>query len=153
MKVRNIKVCPSTLAVVFNYIYGNGDAHLKNFSVLNNGKELVLAPSYDLINTHIHIDGPDFALDGGLSPRLATSETYDRTRHPCRADFSAFAQLIGINERRANRILDTFMEVPAAVDDLIARSFLFDDKTKRLYRRVVTERTMWFARKDRQERI
>ncbi|MBQ0019734.1 MAG: HipA domain-containing protein [Bacteroidales bacterium] len=135
--------------VVFNYIYGNGDAHLKNFSVLNNGKELVLAPAYDLINTHIHVDGADFALNEGLSPRLVTSESYDRTLHPCRADFFAFAQLIGINERRANRILDSFMEVPAIVDGLIARSFLFDDKTKRLYRRIVMERTMWFIRKDK----
>ena len=33
---------------VFNYIFGNGDAHLKNFSILNTGTENILAPAYDL---------------------------------------------------------------------------------------------------------
>ncbi len=135
--------------VVFNYIYGNGDAHLKNFSVLYRGGELVLAPAYDLVNTCVHVDEPDFAMSEGLSPRLVTSETYDRTLHPCRADFLSFARLIGMTDRRANRILDAFMEIPKRVDDLIERSFLFDEKTKRLYRRIVAERTAWFVRKDK----
>lgn len=135
--------------VVFNYIYGNGDAHLKNFSVLNRGGELIMSPAYDLLNTHVHIDGPDFAMNGGLSPRLITSETYDHTLHPCRADFLSFARLIGMNDRRANRILDSFMEIPPTVDNLIAHSYLFDDKTKRLYHRIVAERTTWFVRQDK----
>lgn len=135
--------------IVFNYIYGNGDAHLKNFSVLHRNGELVLAPAYDLLNTRIHVDGPDFAMNGGLSPRLNRSDTYDRTLHPCRMDFLSFARLIGINDRRANRVLDSFMEVPSLVDSLINRSFLFDEKTKRFYRRVVSERTAWFIRQDK----
>ncbi|MCQ2289538.1 MAG: HipA domain-containing protein [Muribaculaceae bacterium] len=133
--------------VVFNYIYGNGDAHLKNFSVINSHGEPFLSPAYDLINTRVHIDGPDFAMSEGLSPRLVPSDTFDRTGHPCRADFLAFACLIGINVRRANRILDAFMEIPQAVDTLIAHSFLADNKTKRLYRNIVAERTAWFIRK------
>ena len=136
--------------VVFNYIFGNGDAHLKNFSVIRQGTELILAPAYDLLNTAVHIDGPDFALNGGLSPNLIKSDTYARTLHPCRADFLSFARLIGLNERRAIRILGTFMTIPPKVDTLIARSFLFDDKTKRLYRRIITERTAWFVREDRE---
>lgn len=104
---------------------------------------------YDLINTRVHIDGPDFALNEGLSSRLEKSETYERTLHPCRADFLAFARLIGMNERRANKILDQFDVVPDSVDILINRSFLFDDKTKRLYRRIVAERMSWFLRTDK----
>lgn len=134
--------------VVFNYIYANGDAHLKNFSVLSQGGEFVLAPAYDLVNTRVHIDGPDFALNGGLSPQIERTDTYDYTLHPCREDFLRFALKIGMNERRANRVLDAFMEVPHEVDKLIARSFLFDDKTKRFYRRIVAERTAWFMRHD-----
>lgn len=137
--------------VVFNYIYGNGDAHLKNFSVLFRNGEYMMAPAYDLINTRVHIDGPDFALNEGLSSRLEKSETYEQTLHPCRADFLAFARLIGMNERRANKILDQFDTVPDSVDILINRSFLFDDKTKRLYRRIVAERMSWFLRTDKKE--
>lgn len=135
--------------VVFNYIYGNGDAHLKNFSVVRVKDELMLAPAYDLINTQVHTQGPDFALSGGLSSELRKSDIYDRTLHPCRQDFFNFALMIGINEKRAKRILDHFMEIPSLVNELIEHSFLFDDKTKRLYRRIITERTAWFIRQER----
>ena len=38
--------------VVFNLICGNGDAHLKNFSVLyDNGRDAALSPAYDLVST------------------------------------------------------------------------------------------------------
>ncbi|MGM9844439.1 MAG: HipA domain-containing protein, partial [Muribaculaceae bacterium] len=35
--------------VVFNYIYGNGDAHLKNFSLIKEGQDYRLSPAYDLM--------------------------------------------------------------------------------------------------------
>lgn len=135
--------------VVFNYIYGNGDAHMKNFSVLRKGNEYIMAPAYDLLNTFVHVDDSDFALHGGLSDNMQTSETYDRTLHPCRTDFESFARLIGIADKRANRILDSFMQIPSQVDRLIAHSYLFDDKTKRIYRRVITDHTTWFVRSDK----
>jgi len=41
--------------IIFNYIIGNGDAHLKNFSLLESPDgDMVLAPAYDLLNTSIH---------------------------------------------------------------------------------------------------
>ena len=51
--------------VVFNYIYGNGDDHLKNFSIMRIGEHYQLAPAYDLMNTCLHIDGDDLGLNGG----------------------------------------------------------------------------------------
>lgn len=53
--------------VVFNYIYANGDDHLKNFSLILTGHDYRLAPAYDLINTSLHVNGDDFGLDGGLA--------------------------------------------------------------------------------------
>lgn len=42
--------------VVFNYLFSNGDAHLKNFSVQTTANgDHILSPAYDLINTLIHI--------------------------------------------------------------------------------------------------
>lgn len=62
--MRTINVCPGTLAagwVVFNYLFGNGDAHLKNFSLqATSGGDYVLTPAYDLLHTSIHIDDGDF---------------------------------------------------------------------------------------------
>ena len=41
--------------VVFNLICGNGDAHLKNFSVLyDNGRDAALSPAYDLVSTIVY---------------------------------------------------------------------------------------------------
>ena len=41
--------------VVFNYIYANGDAHLKNFSLILDGQDYRLAPAYGLLNTSLHV--------------------------------------------------------------------------------------------------
>lgn len=35
--------------IVFNFIVGNGDAHLKNYSILYKGGDIRLAPAYDIV--------------------------------------------------------------------------------------------------------
>jgi len=40
--------------IIFNVLIGNGDAHAKNFSVLYRGKNIRLAPVYDLLCTEIY---------------------------------------------------------------------------------------------------
>lgn len=131
--------------VVFNYIYGNGDAHLKNFSLQKKEIDYTLAPAYDLLNTSIHLDGEDFALNGGLAPSLEKSDVYDRTGHPCRLDFVRFGLLIGLKEKRIQVILHPFMDISSGVLSLIERSFL-NDKMKRNYRRIIEERHQRFIR-------
>jgi serine/threonine-protein kinase HipA len=90
--------------LVFNIAIGNGDAHLKNFSVLYpNGVDPILAPAYDLVPTRrfIHDDPaiPIFevthwnqitisefealAREAGASPRIVTrvvNEMVERVR-------------------------------------------------------------------------
>ncbi|MCD8287245.1 MAG: HipA domain-containing protein [Porphyromonadaceae bacterium] len=131
--------------VVFNYIYGNGDSHLKNFSLVRYGQDYRLAPAYDLLNTGLHMRTSVFGLDGGLSPNIEKSDVYDKTGHPCRLDFERFGARIGIIRPRLARILDKYMEIPAAAQILISRSFL-SDKLKRSYLRSLTERTARFVR-------
>ncbi|MBQ6202198.1 MAG: HipA domain-containing protein, partial [Prevotella sp.] len=41
--------------VLFNFLFLNNDAHLKNFSLINRGEEYQLAPAYDLMNTSFHL--------------------------------------------------------------------------------------------------
>ena len=76
--------------VVFNYIFANGDDHLKNFSLILQGQDYRLAPAYDLMNTSLHVLGDDLGLDGGLSPNIEKSDVYIKTGHPCRRDFERF---------------------------------------------------------------
>lgn len=133
--------------VLFNYIYANEDAHLKNFSLINRNGEYTLAPAYDLLNTHLHLESDDLGLKGGLAPDIEPSDALLRTGHLCRTDFERFGQRIGLPAKRATRILDIFMEFPPMVNDLIARSFL-NDKMKRSYWRIINQRRQWFARSE-----
>jgi serine/threonine-protein kinase HipA len=132
--------------VVFNYIYGNGDAHLKNFSIIRTDVGYALAPAYDLLNTSIHIDGDDFGLQGGLSLTMPRSDVYEKTGHPCRSDFERFGELIGLRPVRIAKIMDVFSAVPDTTKILIANSFL-TDKMKRSYLRIVETRTQRYNRK------
>lgn len=132
--------------VVFNYIYGNGDAHLKNFSIIKTDVGYTLAPAYDLLNTSIHIAGDDFGLQGGLSPTMPQSDVYEQTGHPCRSDFENFGELIGLKPIRIAKITSLFSTIPDATKVLIANSFL-NDKMKRSYLRIVETRTQRFNRK------
>lgn len=131
--------------VLFNYIYGNADDHLKNFTLILQGNDYRLAPAYDLLNTCLHIDSADFGLDGGLSPNIESSSVMDRTCHPCRLDFQRFGERIGIVTPRLNRILDKYIQMPELALALIGRSFL-NDKMKRSYLRIVNERISRFIR-------
>lgn len=62
---------PKLLKVlIFNYLFSNGDAHFKNFSLLETPMgDYCLSPAYDLLNSRIHIEDRDFALEDGLLPR------------------------------------------------------------------------------------
>lgn len=131
--------------VVFNYIYANGDAHLKNFSLILNGQDYRLAPAYDLINTCLHINGNDFGLDGALASDIEKSDVYDRTGHPCRQDFERFGEKIGLVKKRVDKILNKYIDFPEEAKRLVGRSFL-SEKQKRNYIRIVNERISRFNR-------
>ena len=135
--------------VVFDYLFANEDAHMKNFSLINRSGEYFLAPAYDLVNTCIHIQsGSDLGLLDGLSPDIEKSDVHDRTLHPCRLDFERFAERIGLPKKRAASVLDIFMEIPQETYSLIDRSFL-NDKMKRIYKRVIEERKTRFIRQSK----
>jgi serine/threonine-protein kinase HipA len=129
--------------VVFNYLFSNGDAHLKNFSLLESTKgDYLLSPAYDLLNTRLHVNDTDFALDKGLFADGFRSEEYHRSGHPCKADFVEFAKRIGVAESRIEKLLHPFLVKQDLVESLIGRSFLnepskmgylLDYQTKRNY--------------------
>lgn len=132
--------------VVFNYLFANEDAHMKNFSLINKRGEYFLAPAYDLMNTCIHIQSDsDLGLKDGLSTDIEKTDVYDRTGHPCRLDFERFADRIGLPPKRATQVLDMFMQIPPQTYAIIDHSFL-NDKMKRTYKRVIEERLARFVR-------
>ena len=119
--------------VVFNYLFSNGDAHLKNFSLLQTANgDYILSPAYDLVNTRIHVDDTDFALDEGLFIDDFMSEHMKVNGKVGQEDFREFARRIGINQRRLDALLARFTKRQPLVEELINRSFL-NEPTKRAY--------------------
>jgi len=132
--------------IVFNYLFSNGDAHLKNFSLQQseNG-DYLLSPAYDLLNTSLHIQDEDFALEGGLFRKEFHSETYRQKGHPCRDDFADFAKMIGVADIQIQKIMNVFLDTQPLVYDLTERSFL-NEKLKRMYIRGYEERLIRLRR-------
>ncbi len=119
--------------ILFNYLFSNGDAHLKNFALLETSAgDHLLSPAYDLINTSIHVNDSDFALKDGLFENDYKSATLQRTNHPGQKDFMEFAYRIGIRETRADKIIKPFIQRNEMVKTLVESSFL-NDQTKKTY--------------------
>ena len=135
--------------VLFNYLFSNGDAHLKNFSLQETTDgDYVLTPAYDLMNTSIHVNDEDFALQGGLIPKADYSDVYTQTKHPCKDDFITFGTRIGVLQSKLTSIINLFSTEQPKVYELIENSFL-DEKVKRMYRQSYIERLHRFQRSDK----
>ena len=116
--------------VLFNFLFSNGDAHLKNFSVLKSVEgDYRLAPAYDLIDTHIHLPGDSiFALQKGLFA--------DGRSFPLGVNgkvFHDFGIQIGLPEPVVRRELDRFTADYPEVEAMVRSSFLSDDVKEKYY--------------------
>jgi serine/threonine-protein kinase HipA len=112
--------------LIFNYLFSNGDAHLKNFSLLETPLgDYRLSPAYDLLNSRIHIMDKNFALDEGLlPPNLAQGKM--------KKQFEVLAENAGISENFFNNILILMMSKSDKVERMIANSYL-NETSKRNY--------------------
>ncbi len=112
--------------LIFNYLFSNGDAHFKNFSLIETSMgDFKLSPAYDLLNSRIHIEDKDFALEDGLLPKsLAKGNILSQ--------FRILSGKAGINEKIYNDILSTMLNRTDLVEKLTFSSFL-DEKTQRNY--------------------
>jgi len=112
--------------LLFNYLFSNGDAHFKNFSLLETPMgDFRLSPAYDLLNSRIHIEDKDFALDDGLLPRnLAQGKISQQ--------FFILAEQVGLSEKQAKDTFNLLASGSDQVENLIAASYL-NESTKRNY--------------------
>ena len=111
--------------VLFNFLFSNGDAHLKNFSLIESSKgDYLLSPAYDLLNTKMHVDDSDFALDRGLFADDFKSEQFKKNMHPHKTDFEEFGKRIGVSDSRIEKLMRPFLEKQPLMESLITRSFL-----------------------------
>jgi serine/threonine-protein kinase HipA len=119
--------------VVFNYVFSNGDAHLKNFSVMETELgDYILSPMYDLINTKIHLGDGDFALEKGLFADKYKSDYYKKHNHAGKSDFVELGKRIGVMESRIEKLLLPFLQQKTGVEEMVDLSE-FNAKTKKSY--------------------
>src|SRR5690606_37015883 len=112
--------------VLFNYLISNGDAHFKNFSLIETPLgDFRLSPAYDLLNSRIHIEDRDFALDDGLLP---PKETPGKIKE----QFFRLGELANIPKNQIVKIIKNMTTHEDKVLSLINASYL-NEKTKRNY--------------------
>jgi serine/threonine-protein kinase HipA len=116
--------------LLFIWWSGNGDMHLKNFSLLT-GEDGVtrLTPAYDLVCTRLVIPDDPLAL-----PVVGKKDRLDR------ADWLEFARYCNLPEKPATRVVDELAAVLPEATARIDRSFLPPEQKKE-FTELVTERS------------
>ncbi len=129
--------------IVVNYLIGNADAHLKNFSLYRaeGRKDRSLTPNYDLLYTRYHIPneegymGLDLFEDEGDNPTPA----FEAMGYYTLEDFELFADKTGIKHKRLEKIFELILAGTPKVMEMIEDSFL-SQEGKAAYRKNYEER-------------
>ncbi len=119
---------------VFNYLFSNGDAHLKNFSVIDylQDGQYQLAPAYDLLCTRLHVDDGDFALEDRLYEDDYKHPSFSIYGFHGYTDFYDFGIKMGLVPKRITQFLALFLSKINEVEALVTKCFLSED-LKELY--------------------
>jgi serine/threonine-protein kinase HipA len=120
--------------VLLNYLIGNGDAHLKNFSLIREAGRVdyALSPNYDILFTKYHLPQENGITGLDLFKEYET-EAFKAMGYYTLEDFEEFAKIIGIPDRRVIKIFNTILSDTDKVYQLIEHSFL-SNKAKIAYK-------------------
>ncbi len=120
------------IRVLFNYLIGNEDMHLKNFSLITRHNKTELAPAYDFLNTTV------------LLPRvkeelaLPLNGKKNNLTHKDFIDYFAFERL-SLNKKIVTETLALIQKKLPTFFDWIAISFL-SEKMKEKYKEILVIR-------------
>ena len=109
---------------VFSFLVGNGDMHLKNYSLVRmNDGTVSLSPAYDLVSTVLAMP----------SDKEETALTINGKKHQLKyTDFLALAAAMKIPAKVAEREIGRFSAWEKTAADALMHSFLNDDGANRL---------------------
>lgn len=117
--------------LIFNFLTGNGDAHLKNFSLLETPDgDMQLSPSYDLMNTKIHVNDSPIALNLFRElerTSLPRGQVYSYTIN----DFIELGKRFGLSNKLLKKIVTEFEGTVDKMKEMISKSFLSDKAQKK----------------------
>lgn len=116
--------------LLFCYLIGNADMHLKNFSLYKKVGECVLAPAYDLLSTKLVIpqDNEELALTlNGKKSKLK------------KVDFDSLLKTMKVDDKAIENVYDKFRKVIPEWLLFIDSSFL-PDEMKEQYKTLIQEK-------------
>ncbi len=122
------------IRLVFCFIVGNSDMHLKNFSLIETAEgsgEYVLSPAYDLlpVNANMPADKEQFA--------LAMNGKKLNIR---KGDFLKFADACDISRQTAEKLIENLVKLTPKWLSMCEKSLLPDELKDRL-KKIIIERT------------
>lgn len=122
------------IRLVFCFIVGNSDMHLKNFSIIETAEgsgEYVLSPAYDLlpVNANMPADKEQFA--------LAMNGKKLNIR---KGDFLKFADTCDISRQTAEKLIENLVKLTPKWLSMCEKSLLPDELKDRL-KKIIIERT------------
>jgi serine/threonine-protein kinase HipA len=117
--------------ILFSWLTGNNDMHLKNFSLYSpDGATIRLTPAYDLLNVAIVNQKDDEELALTLNARK---------KHIKKADFISAAETLGIEAITIERLIAKYVKLLPIFKKAITESFLTEE-LKDQYISLLTER-------------
>lgn len=125
--------------VLFNFLVGNEDMHLKNYSVITRGQKTELAPAYDYLNTTAVFRKMGRSADDIEESALPLN---GKKRRFVRADWVIYLarERLELPEKVVTRVLTDLYRAREQWHHLIDISFL-SPESKRLFREIVAQRT------------
>jgi len=120
------------LRIMVNFIIGNEDMHLKNYSLITHHNKITLAPAYDFINSTLAL--------GTAKEEIALSLN-DKKRNLKKQDFIDYFAIkkLELPLKIIDQKLQLIFEAQPIWVDLIKRSFL-SESLKKQYSQIISER-------------
>ncbi|MCF7807065.1 MAG: HipA domain-containing protein [Candidatus Marinimicrobia bacterium] len=118
--------------LIFNFLTGNGDVHLKNISLLETADgDMMLSPAYDLMNTKLHLRDNLMALNLFKELEQTSLPLGEKYQYSLK-DFVEFGRRLNIKKANIIRTIGQFNNKEHEMSAMIDRSFL-SEAAKKLY--------------------
>ena len=126
--------------IIFNYLIGNGDAHLKNFSLLESRDgDMLLTPAYDLLSTSVHFPNESRAalelFRDFETPQFAANGFFTLS------DFRELGKRFKLPAKSVETVFAEFQRSLPSIESLVDRSFL-SPPAKTRYLKIVADRAI-----------
>lgn len=117
--------------ILFSWITGNNDMHLKNFSLYEPIDGIIrLTPAYDMLNAVI--------LNPKDDEELALTLNGEKKKLK-RSDFISSGVIMGVEQKTIERLIQKYVKLLPKIEEIIDRSFL-NDELKDKYWTLIRER-------------